>query len=63
MYVCSCAVCTEIAKLKQQRDSEHRRWRAERMQANTEIDNVRKYVSSLEDRLSSYEGTSQSSNC
>lgn len=41
--------------MEQQRDGEHRRWRAERMEASTEIQSVRRYVQSLEERLAEYE--------
>ena len=51
----------EIAKLKQQRDSEHRRWRAERMEANNELQRVKQYVTTLEEHISSLESSHSSS--
>lgn len=41
--------------MEQQRDGEHRRWRAERMEASAEVQGVRRYVQSLEERLAEYE--------
>ena len=47
--------------MKQQRDSEHRRWRAERIQANNELQGVKQYVATLEQRIASFESSNISS--